>query len=165
MEAVLYSQQLQVASDAADLQHDQIRQQQVQLRLEQNQGEIARTQQLRRVLASEEVQVGTRNIAPGSGTIRAITEENLQNFLKDQNADRLNFLGKQSYLNIEDQMVDVKKRAMDINATAGFLKEVENIVVAAATGGAGGAVGGAGAAGGAGAGNLIDYGSNMNLNA
>lgn len=168
MEGVLYLAQLGVADDAAELQHEQIRQQQVQLRLQQNQAEIERLGKLRRVLATEQVQLGVRNIASTSGTIKAITEENLQAYLGDKNASKLNFLAKQQNLAIEDQQVDIRKRAQYISATSNFLNELKSDA-AAAMGGAGGVPFGGARGGGYGAfggGNLIDYsgGSNMNLN-
>lgn len=160
MEGVLYYEQLKTAKDAAKVEHDQIRQQQVQLRLQENQNQLARMQQLRKVLAAEEVQFGTRNIAPTSGTIRAITEQNFVNYMQDETAERLNFMAKRQNLNIEDRMVNVRKRAAYIGATAGFLKDVENAVITVSSAGAAGGARGAG--GGA---SLMDYGSNMNLNA
>jgi len=179
MEAIIYYEQLGIASDAADLQHEQIRQQQVSLRLQQNQNEIVRMTQLRQILAQEQVTFGVRNIAPESGTIKAITEQNFQAFIMDENADKLNFMGKQQALNIQDKMVDVQKRAQYLSATAGFIHSMENIAGAVMGAGAGGGVGGAGASGGAmmGAGGYGGYGGeggyynynmfdgyNMNLN-
>jgi hypothetical protein len=160
VEGALFLAQLGVADDAADLQHDQIRQQQVQLRLQQNEREIARMDQLRGVLASQEVMAGVKNISSASGTIRAITEHNIQEYLKDDTADKLNFMAKRQALNIEDRQVDVRKRAQYLQATAGFMKQVEDAGAAAAGAGGGGGGGGYGASGGS----LFDASSNMNLN-
>lgn len=175
MEAIIYGEQLSLAKEGAELQHEQIRQQQVALRLQQNQNEIGRMMQLRKVLAEEQVQLGVRGISAQSGTIKAITEQNLQAYIMDENADKLNFMTKQQSINIQDAMVDLNKRAQYLAATAGFIKNIENIVMTVGTAGAGGGgAGGAAASGGAmaasrnkGASNMFDAsgsGYNMNLN-
>lgn len=175
MEGVLYYQEIQTARDAADLQKAQIREQQVSLRLQENQGDIARQQQLRQVLATEQVQMGVRNIAPTSGTIKAITQQNFTNYLHDEMADKLNYMAKQQALGIQTKQTDVQKRAQEINSSANFLNQAEKIVATVATAGMGGGAGAGGVSGaGAGAGfgsasmandpSLLDYGSNMNLN-
>lgn len=164
-EGILYYEQLKVAGEAADLQKDQIRQQQVELRLQQNQSELVRINKLRHVLATEEVQLGVRNVSPLAGTSRALTEENFQNFLADQNANSLNYAAKQQRLNIALKQVDVQKRAQYIAATAGFVKELEQSA-AAASGGYGSVPFGGSRGGGYGS-NLIDYNDadNLNINA
>jgi len=172
MEAVLYYEQMSIASDAADAQHAQNRQQQVALRLQENQGELVRMHQLRRILSEQQVQLGVRNIDSRSGTVRAITEQNLQAYIQDENADKLNFNAKMQNLNIQNRMIDINKRAQYIQATAAFMKEIEGAVSAGAgAGGGAGGMGGARASGGAMAGsggssNMFDNanGYNMNLN-
>lgn len=170
MEGIIYYEQAKLTGDSADLEHQQIREQQVQLRLQQNQGEIMRQQELRQVLANEQVEMGFRNIAGPSGTIRAITQLNFSNYLQDKNADTLNYLGKQRALELQNRMVDLHARSQYISETAGFMKQMEDNFAKAFSGGMGG-VGGPSASGGAlqsssPSGSLLDYSGtpNMNLN-
>jgi hypothetical protein len=162
MEALVFNAQANLTGQAADLQHEQIRQQQVQLRLQQNQSELMRLQKMRQVLASEQVQFGVRNIAAGSGTIRAITEQNFVNFMQDETADKLNYMAKQQNLNIANAEVDLRKRSQYISEASGFLSKMASYASAGMGGGMGGGGLGVSASGGAmGGDNLFD---NMNLN-
>ena len=131
-------------------------------RLQQNQAEIARQQQLRQTLANEQVELGARNIASTSGTIKAITEQNFVNFMQDENADNLNFLGKRKALELENQQVDVKKRSEYISETANFIKQVEGTVTTI-MGTSGGGMGYSGT-GAYSQPSLLDGLPNMNLN-
>ena len=87
--------QVQAARSADEARSAQLREQQVQLRLQQNQRSLARGKLLRQTLATAAVQSSVRGISPNSSTLRAITEDSLQSFMEDENMDKLNFGAKQ----------------------------------------------------------------------
>lgn len=134
MEALFYKDQLDTAREAADLQKEQIREQQVQLRLQQNQNTIVRQQKLRQVIATEQVMAGVRGIDPASASLRAITAQNYVNFVQDETIDKINFGAKQQSLNLEKRMVNLRKHAQYMQATASLLNNIENTAAAVFTG-------------------------------
>ena len=123
--------QIKLAGQQADLQREQIRQQQVQLRLQQNQDSINRLKNLRSVLATEQVQLGARGIAPNSGSIRAIFQTNFDNFQQDENASKLNFLSKNVALDTQRQAVGLERNARVMSALNGLSKDAMSIGMAA----------------------------------
>jgi hypothetical protein len=124
-------EQVQTANAAESMQADQIRQQQVQLRLQQNQASIERMKKLRSVLATEEVTFGARNISGASGTARAIVQTNMHEFYNDEDADKLNYAAKQVALARQQDMVWQQRRAQVFGAVTGFVKEGAGTVMAA----------------------------------
>lgn len=125
-------QQIQTANKSAEMQATQIREQQVQTRLQQNQNSIERMKKLQQVLATEEVTFGARNISGASGTVRALVSTNMAEFYSDEHADRLNFGAKQVALARQKEMVWMNRRAQVFNAVTGFVKEGANTVMSAA---------------------------------
>lgn len=124
-------QQVKTANATASAQNKQIREQQVELRLQQNQASIERLKSLQQILATEEVTFGARNIAGSSGTVRAITMGNMADFYADENADRLNFSAKQLALARQNEINYAQRRAQVFNAATGFIKEGAGTVMAA----------------------------------
>lgn len=124
-------EQINAANQSAALQAKQIREQQVQLRLQQNQSSIERMRKLEAVLATEEVTLGTRNISMGSGTANAMTLNSMKNFYEDENADQLNYGAKQIALSRQRDLVYIQRRAQVFNAVTGFVKEGANTVMSA----------------------------------
>lgn len=123
--------QIQTANAAAELQQQQIREAQVQTRIQQNQASIERMKNLQKVLATEEVTFGARNISGASGTARAFTMNNMADFFADENADKLNYGAKQVALSRQRQMVDQQRKAQVFNAVTGFAKEGAGTVMSA----------------------------------
>lgn len=115
--------QIQIANQARDLQYQQIRQQQVELRLQENQASIERMKKLRKVLATEQVMAGFRGISPGSGTARAAINTDFQNFEADETADKLNFLSKHVALDKQREQVRLERNARVLGSTFGFLRD------------------------------------------
>lgn len=124
-------EQTQAANNAADTEARQVRDQQVQLRLQQNQNSIERMTKLRQVLATEEVTFGERNISMGSGTVRAITQEDMDNFYADENADKLNYASKSLALARQRDLAYEQAKAEKISAVAGFVRQGAGAVMAA----------------------------------
>lgn len=116
-------QQVETANKAAELQQRQIRQQQVQLRLQENQQSIARMKNLRQILATEQVQLGSRNISSASGSVRAIYQTNFTEFSQDETASKLNYLGKQTGLDTQGQMVELERGTRVKNAVLGYFQQ------------------------------------------
>lgn len=104
------------ANEANNLRQQEIREQSVQLRLQENQASLARLATLRKTLAQEEVMFGARGIAPGSATIRAISMENMHEFYKDEDADRLNYASKQLALARQSDISNVQRNASLLNS-------------------------------------------------
>lgn len=127
--ADLYAQ-INTANQARDAQHQEIRDQQVQLRLQENQNSIERMKNLRSVLATEEVTLGERNISSASGTARALTNQNFVNFEEDETADRLNFAAKQNALNRQRRQVDLARNAQVVGTAIGFGKSIATMGMA-----------------------------------
>jgi len=123
--------QIQTANAAAELQQQQIREAQVQNRIQQNQASIERMKNLQKVLATEEVTFGARNISGASGTVRAFTMNNMADFFADENADKLNYGAKQVALGRQRQMVEQQRKAQVFNSYTGFAKEGASTVMAA----------------------------------
>ena len=86
-----FAGQINAANQAAEAREAQIREEQVGLRLQQTQRSIDRLNKVRQTLASATVQSGVRGIDPSSASLRAITEDTLQNYQNDEEMDRLNF--------------------------------------------------------------------------
>ncbi len=124
-------EQVQTANQAASMQAQQLREQAVQLRLQQNQQSLNRISNLRKVLATEEVSFGAKNISGASGTVQAITMENMHNFYEDENADQLNYGAKQLAITRQTAMVWQQRRAQVFGAVTGFVKEGASTVMAA----------------------------------
>lgn len=124
-------EQISAANSAADMQAKQLREQQVQLRLQENQASIERMRRLEATLATEEVMLGARNISMGSGTANAFTINNMRNFYEDENADKLNFGAKQLALARQRELVYAQRRSQVFNAVTGFVKEGANAVMSA----------------------------------
>lgn len=122
-------EQIKTANAATALQNDNIRQQQVQLRLQENQASIERMKKLQQVLATEEVTLGTRNISGSSGTALAFTKNNMEEFFADENADKLNYSAKQLALSRQQELNYQQRRATVFNAVTGFVKEGANTVM------------------------------------
>jgi hypothetical protein len=122
--------QIQIANQSAEMQEKQIREQQVQLRLQENQSTIDRMKKLQQVLATEEVSLGVRHIAANSGSVRAVTMENMHNFIEDENADKLNYAAKQLALGRSITMVRQQRNAQVFGAATGFIKEGAGTVMA-----------------------------------
>lgn len=123
--------QINAANQAADLQSKQIREQQVQLRLQENQTSIERMKKLQSVLATEEVTLGQRNIAMGAGTANAFTINSMHSFYEDENADKLNYGAKQLALARQRELVYSQRRSQVANAVTGFVKEGAGTVMMA----------------------------------
>ena len=123
--------QVQTANETQRIQADNIREEQLQLRLQQNQNSIERMKKLQQVLATEEISFGLRNIAPGSGSARAVTIKDVSNFYEDENADRLNFGAKQLALARQGQLNRITRNATVFNAYTGLVKEGANTVISA----------------------------------
>lgn len=124
-------EQIKTANESADLQNKQLREQQVELRLQQNQATIERMHKLEAVLATEEVNLGTRNISLGAGTANAITMSNVHNFLSDENADKLNYGAKQLALARQQELVYTQRKGQVINAVTGLVREGAGTVMSA----------------------------------
>lgn len=103
--------QVAAENEAEDLQQRQIRQQSVQLRLQQNQEMIERQRKLEQVLAAEQVSLATRNIAPTSGSVRAVSLGNFRNFYEDEHASQLNYAAKQLALARQSKLVTTMRNA------------------------------------------------------
>lgn len=123
--------QINTANESAALQNKQIREQQVQLRLQQNQASIERLKKIQSVLATEEVMLGTRNISAGSGTSMAIATQNLNDFLQDENADKLNYSAKQLALVRQREAVNQQRRAQVFSTSTNFLRESTSTLMSA----------------------------------
>ncbi len=123
--------QIVTANKAAALQAKQIREQQVQLRLQENQASIERMKKLEAILATEEVTFGQRNISLGSGTANAFTLNNIHSFYEDENADKLNYGAKQLALSRQGELTKIQHKSQVFNAITGFVKEGAGTVMAA----------------------------------
>lgn len=121
--------QIDAANRSRDLQLQQIRMQQVQLRLQENQESIERYKNLRKILATEQVQIGARNISPSSGSVRAIVNQNFVDFEEDQTASRLNYLSKQVGLDVQAQGVRNERNARVQQAVLGFGKDTVGLAM------------------------------------
>ncbi len=115
--------QITAANQAAELQAKQLREQQVQLRLQENQASLERMRKLEAVLATEEVMLGSRNISAGSGTANAFTISNMSHFYEDENADKLNYGAKQLALGRQIQLVQKQRKAQVFNAITGAISQ------------------------------------------
>lgn len=115
--------QITAANQAADLQAKQIREQQVQLRLQENQASIERQRKLQAILATEEVMLGQRNISAGSGTANAFTLNNMSRFYEDENADKLNYGAKQLALARQRDIVMTQRKAQVFSAITGAISQ------------------------------------------
>jgi len=124
--------QVQLANQSAEIQADQIREQQVQVRLQENEATIERQKKLQSVLATEEVTFGARGIAPGSGTIFGIVTQNIHDFNSDENISHLNARAKVGALAQQQQLVEMQRKAQVFGAYTGLLKEGANTVMGAA---------------------------------
>lgn len=122
--------QIDTANRAADLQREQIRQQQVQLRLQENQSSIERMKNLRAVLASQEVMLGERNISPASGSVRAIYNQDFVDFEEDDTASKLNYSAKRAALSVQNQGVNLEQQARKTSAVTGFFKDAASVGLA-----------------------------------
>ncbi len=114
-------EQGQIANQSADLQREQIREQQVQLRIQENQSSIERLKNLRRITAANEVLLGTRNISQGSGTANAIINQSYTDFQADETASKLNFMAKNVSLDTQRQGVELERQSRMMSAGTGFL--------------------------------------------
>lgn len=122
--------QIQTANEAANLQRQQIRQQQVQLRLQENQESIERMKNLQKIVATEIVQLGARNVSAGAGTHMALINQNFIDFEEDNTASKLNYLSKQVGLDVARKSVDMERRARVTNALIGFGKDTVGLGLA-----------------------------------
>jgi ABC-type transporter MlaC component len=103
--AVSAAEQVQVANEEQNYELQQIREQSVQVRLQENQQTIARQKALERTLAAEEVSLGVRNIASTSGSVRALTFDHFGEFYADESASKLNLASKQLALMRQSKMI------------------------------------------------------------
>jgi hypothetical protein len=124
--------QVQLANQSAEIQSEQIREQQVQLRLAENQSTLERQKKLQQTLATEEVMFGTRHIASGSGTILGIVSQNVHDFTQDENVSALNFGSKKMALAQQKQMVELQRKGQVFGAYTGLLKEASSTALSAA---------------------------------
>lgn len=115
--------QVQAERDAEDLQQKQIREQSVQLRLQQNQETIERQRKLEQVLAAEQVSLATRNIAPTSGSVRAISLRNFHEFYEDEHASQLNYAARQLALVRQSKIVTTARNAQIFNTITNLASE------------------------------------------
>lgn len=121
--------QIQTANESAKIQADQIRQQKLQVRLQQNQASLERMSKLEKTLATTQVAFGSRNIAGGSSGERGLTQENYHNFLDDEEAAKLNGASQQMALARQMQLNEMQRKAQVFNAGLGFIKESANTVM------------------------------------
>ena len=152
-------EQIQTANAAAKVQKQQIREQQVQLRLQEGQADVARLKQLQTTLATDEVMLGFRNISLGSGTATALASHNMAEYIADEHADKLNYASKNLALVRSSQLVGLQKNAQVMNAITGFGFQAGSTLLSASLVPSRGAVA-------ASKRSLVDYGSSgFNLNA
>ncbi len=115
--------QANVANQSRALQEKQLREEQVQLRLQQNQASIERMKKLRSVLATTEVMAGQRGISPESSSLRAGYEFDIENFHQDETADALNYGAKNVKLQMEREQARQLRNAQLQGAMFGFAKD------------------------------------------
>lgn len=113
------AEQSSYSDEAKQIQDSEIRNQQVQLRIQEAQSSTARLKNLQRVISSQEVIFGARNISPQSGSVRAIFNQDINNFDQDDQASKLNYMAKQSQLAYQEQGVDLEASARKSSAWLG----------------------------------------------
>lgn len=113
------AEQSSYSDEAKQIQDGEIRNQQVQLRLQEAQSSTARLKNLQQVIARQEVIFGARNISPQSGSVRAIFSQDINNFDQDEQASKLNYMAKQSQLAYQEQGVDLEASARKSSAWLG----------------------------------------------
>lgn len=123
-----YAEQTSLADQKADLQEKQVEQQQVQLELQTTQQSIARENKLSQVMARQTVMFGAENIAPGSGSVRAIYSQDIGNFDQDENASNLNLAAKQLTLDYQREAIEKQRDATDFGAAIGLAKNIFPII-------------------------------------
>jgi hypothetical protein len=116
--------EIYTASKSATMQTRNVREQQVQLRLQQSQNSIERMKELQRVLAAEEVSFGERNISPASGSARALVTGSFNDFIADENADLLNYGAKQLALSRQKDLISLQKKAQIFGAVTNTVGKV-----------------------------------------
>lgn len=121
-----YLSEWETSEKYAAIEEENIRSQQVQLRIRENQESIARMKSLEKILATEEVMTGFRNISGASGSVRALTIENMDNFYADEDAAALNYAAKQQALARQLQIVGMKKDAQEMDSFLNFGKNMIN---------------------------------------
>lgn len=124
--------EIQLANETNKLEKDEIRNQQVQLRIQENQQSLERVDKLRRTIATSEVMLGARNIGAGVG---AIELENEANYLNDTELANLNFSAKQRSLKTQLILSDKRKDATKMQSILGFVKGSAMTAMSAAGGG------------------------------
>ena len=117
-------------SDAAEDADAITRREQVQLRIQESQESVSRMRDMERLLASEEVQLGVRNISPASGTARAITQESIINFREDEQAASLNYASRQLALLKQNMIMQKEVGANQFAIATNAGKEVLNVGMA-----------------------------------
>ena len=121
--------QVSIANDAADLKQQQLRQQSVELRIQENQSTVERQKKMAHVLAAEEISAGMRGISAQSGSVRALSMENMSNFLADENASGLNNASKQLALRRQGQLVQLDKNAQVFNSISSGVRDASKTVI------------------------------------
>jgi hypothetical protein len=111
---------------ALQFKQEQIRSQQVQLRLQDVQQSIAEQTKLRQTIATTMVMAGSRGISPASSSIRAIFEHDYSQYDEDKDARRLNLSEKELGLNFEDENARLSNEATTTNIWTNFGKSVAN---------------------------------------
>jgi len=134
--------EIKSANQEKNIELDEVRQQQLQLRLQQNEDSIIRTNQLRETLATQEVQYGVSGVAPTGGNAHAIIEKQLSDFVDDEDMQNLNFASKQMTLSSKERQVQLKVQAAKVQAVTGFVKTAASATMLAASGSPSGAVAG-----------------------
>ena len=112
-------EQSEYADEAHEIQSNEIRNAQTQLRIQEAQSDITRMKKLQSTIATQEVMFGARNIAPQSGSVRAIFNQDINNFDEDESASKLNYAAKQSNLAYQQQGADLEESARDSSAWLG----------------------------------------------
>lgn len=117
-------EQIGLANQSAKMQQEEIREQQVQLRLQDNQAAIERIKKSRQILAAEEVNLGFRNISLSAGTGLAFTSQSIAEFQADEHASKLNLAAKQLALSRQSQLIKVQRSANVFNALTSGISNI-----------------------------------------
>lgn len=115
------------SGEAAKIRERQIRLQQTALRLQETESSIENMENLERVLARQEVMSGTRNIAPNSGSLAALSNETFTQFDRINDINKLNYSTKRAGLANASLANSLEHRNNTVKAGLGFIQDSANL--------------------------------------
>lgn len=121
----------ELAEEQESYNEARIRNEQVQLRLQDTQNAIQRADQLRQVIATTTVQEAYRGLGASSGSVRGIFEQDFKKYDEDEAAANLNLQSKLTNLNISEIAGKMSEHAQIADAWLGFAKDTAQIGMSA----------------------------------